>query len=309
MAKNECELFFGTSTDVEDFRPVLVANCVFNGFLCYTTIILNIVTIHAIRKTTLLPKPLRTLLLSLAASDVGVGLLVQPFYISTLVSRLNKKRIDCISYKKLLAAINFFCISSLFNVVTISVDRFLAVHLHLRYQELVTHKRVIAAVISIWLFSTIISSSVFYDSLLIISQVVWFVNITVCLILVVIVYWRIYIVLKRHKNQIRGLQIQEVQQGVQNGDLSNFLKLQKSALGTFYVCVVFMICYLPSYILSFLLLARLLSPISLYEALLYVTTLFFLNSSLNPVIYCWKMGPIRRTLMDIMRGIVNRFRQ
>ena len=309
MAENECELFFGTSTDVEDFRPVFVANCVFNGFLCYTTIILNIVTIHAIRKTTLLPKPLRTLLLSLAASDVGVGLLVQPLYISTLVSRLNQKRIDCISYKGLYVVINFFCASSLLNVVTISVDRFLAVHLHLRYQELVTHKRVIAAVISIWLFSTIISSSVFYDSLLIISQVVWFVNITVCLILVVIVYWRIYIVLKRHKNQIRGLQIQEVQQGVQNGDLSNFLKLQKSALGTFYVCVVFMICYLPSYILSFLLLARLLSPISLYEALLYATTLFFLNSSLNPVIYCWKIGPIRRTLMDIMRGIVNRFRQ
>ena len=313
MAENVCdilkEFFFGTSADVDDFRPALVANCVFNSFLSYITIISNIVTIHAIRKTILLPKPLRTLLLSLAASDVGVGLLVQPLYISTLVSRLNQKRIDCISYKKFLAAINFFCISSLLNVVTISVDRFLAVHLHLRYQELVTHKRVIAAVISIWLFSTIISSSAFYDSLLIISQVVWFVNMTVCLILVVIVYWRIYIVIKRHKIQIEGLQIQGVLQGVQNGDLSNFLKLRKSALGTFYVCIVFLICYLPSYILSFLFLARLLSPISFYEALLYTTTLFFLNSSLNPVIYCWKMGPIRRTLIDIMRGIVNRFRE
>ena len=313
MAENEFdhlnELFFRNSADFEDFRLVLVANCVFNSFLSYTTTTLNIVTIHAIRKTALLPKPLRTLLLSLAASDVGVGLLVQPLYISTLVSRLNQKRIDCISHKKLLAAINFFCISLLLNVVTISVDRFLTVHLHLRYQELVTHKRVIAAVISIWLFSTIISSSAFYGSLLIISQVVWFVNMTVCLILVVIVYWRIYIVLKRHKNQIRGLQIQEVQQGVQNGDLSNFLKLRKSALGTFYVCIVFMICYLPSYILSFLQMARILSPISLYEASLYTTTLFFLNSSLNSVIYCWKMGPIRRSLMDIMRGIVNRFRE
>ena len=104
------------SLDVKDFRPVLVANCVFNSFLSYTTIILNIVTIHAIRKTALLPKPLRTLLLSLAASDVGVGLLVQPLYISTLVSRLNKKRIDCISYKIFLAAMTFFCISSLLNV-------------------------------------------------------------------------------------------------------------------------------------------------------------------------------------------------
>ena len=123
----------------------------------------------------------------------------------------------------------------------------------------------------------------------------------------VIVYWRIYIVLTRHKNQIRGLQIQEVQQWVQNDDLSNFLRLRKSALGTFYVCIVFMICYLPSSILLFFPLAPPLSPISLKDAWPYAVTLVFLNSSLNPVIYCWKMGPIRRTLMDIMRDIFNRF--
>ena len=266
MAENVCdilnEFFYGTSADVGHFRPALIANCVFNSFLCYTTIILNIVTIHAIRKTALLPKSLRTLLLSLAASDVGVGLLVQPLYISAVVSGLKRKRIDCISYKGLYVVINFFCISSLLNVVTISVDRFLAVHLHLRYQELVTHKRVIAAVISIWLFSAIISTSVFWDPLLISSLVIGFVIMTVCPIVVVIVYWRIHIVLKRHKIQIEGLQIQEAQQRVQNGDLSNFLKLRKSALGTFYVCVVFLICYLPSCILSFLFSARLLSSIS-----------------------------------------------
>ena len=313
MAENDCdtlyELLFGTCPAVEDFRPALVANCVLNSFLSYTTVILNIVTIHAIRKTALLPKPLRTLLLSLVATDVGVGLLVQPLYISTLVSRLKQKRIDCIYDKGLSVVINFFCMSSFFNVVTISVDRFLAVHLHLRYQELVTHKRVIAAVILKWLFSAVICSDLFWAPLFIISQVIRLVIMTVCFILVVIVYWRIYIVLRRHKIQIEGLQIQEVQQGVQNGDLSNFLKLRKSALGTFYVCIVFMICYLPSYILYFFPLARPKSRISLYEAWLYATTLLFLNSSLNPIIYCWKMGPIRRTLMDIMRGIVNRFRE
>ena len=314
MAEKVCdnlkELFSGTSTDVEDFRPALVANCVFNGFLCYTTIILNIVTIHAIRKTALLPKPLRTLLLSLAVSDVGVGLLVQPFYISTMVTWLKQKRIDCIYYKRLMAVMKFFCVSSVCNVVTISLDRFLAVHLHLRYQELVTHKRVIAAVISIWLLSAIISTSVFWDPLLISSQVIGFVIMTVCPIVVVIVYWRIYIVLKRHKIQIEGLQIQELQQEVQNGDLLNFLrKLRKSVLGTFFVCIVFLLCYLPCFILSVLLIARLLSASYFYVARLYEMTLFFLHSSLNPVMYCWKMRPIRRTLMDIMRSIVNRFRK
>ena len=312
MAKNVSDLlnesFFGNSADVEGFRPSLVANCVFNSFLSYTTIILNILTIHAIRKTTLLPKPLRTLLLSLTASDVGVGLLARPLFISILVSWLKRSRIDPISFKGLMAVMNFFCASSLFNVVTISVDRFLAVHLHLRYQELVTHKRVIAVVISIWLLGAIISSSVFWDTY-IISRVIWLVIMTVCLIVVVTVYWRIYIVFKRHKNQIQSFQIQEVRQGVKNGDLSSFSKVRKSAHGTFYVFIVFLICFLPSYILSFLILSRPLNIISLYKARLYTTTLFFLNSSFNPVMYCWKMGSIRRTLMHTMRGIVNRFRE
>ena len=86
--------------------------------------------------------------------------------------------------------------------------------------------------------------------------------------------------------------------------LIKLLEASKVSSWNIFLCIVFLICYLPCYILSFLFLARLLSPTSFYEARLYVMTLFFLNSSLDPVIYCWKMGPIRRTLMDIMRGIV-----
>ena len=52
---------------------------------------LNIVTIHAIRKTPSLSKNLKTLLLSLAVSDLGVGLVAQPLYEARLIveSRLN----------------------------------------------------------------------------------------------------------------------------------------------------------------------------------------------------------------------------
>ena len=52
-----------------------IVNCVFNAFSAYTAIMLNILTIHAMGKTSSLPKPLKTLLLSLA---VCVGLLAQP---------------------------------------------------------------------------------------------------------------------------------------------------------------------------------------------------------------------------------------
>jgi len=62
-----------------DLRSIYIANCVVNRFLSYTCIMLNIVTIHAIRRTSSLLNPLKTLLLSLAISDVvGVGFLGQP---------------------------------------------------------------------------------------------------------------------------------------------------------------------------------------------------------------------------------------
>ena len=50
---------------------------------------LNIVIIHAIRKTPTLSKNLKTLLLSLAVSYLGVGSLTQPM--GTLDSRTNTK--------------------------------------------------------------------------------------------------------------------------------------------------------------------------------------------------------------------------
>ena len=72
--------YFPGNSEVEDFLSTSIANCVFSSFLSYTAIMLNIVTIHAIRKSPSLPKTLKTLLLSLAVSDVGAGFLGQPFY-------------------------------------------------------------------------------------------------------------------------------------------------------------------------------------------------------------------------------------
>ena len=77
MKNSLCEfllLYYPNISEFEDLRPTFVANCVFNNFLCYSATLLNVITIHAIRKTTSLSKTLKTLLLSLAVSDVGVGL-------------------------------------------------------------------------------------------------------------------------------------------------------------------------------------------------------------------------------------------
>ena len=128
-----------------------------NTLLFYTAILLNCLAIFAIRRTSTLPKTFKTLLLSLAVSDVGVGLLGQPLYITLLVVWLKQSDPGCTTYKALLVISILFSLASFFGVVAVSVDRFLAIHVHLRYQELVTYKRVVAVVILMWVLSVFLS--------------------------------------------------------------------------------------------------------------------------------------------------------
>ena len=89
MAKPFCELSLLFSTQIseqEELQSTYIATCVLNSFLCYSAVMLNFVAIYAIRKTSSVPKALKTLLLSLTVSDVGVGLLGQPLHISLLVT-------------------------------------------------------------------------------------------------------------------------------------------------------------------------------------------------------------------------------
>ena len=258
---------------------------------------LNIVAILAIRKTLSLPKTLKTLLLSLAVSDVGVGLLGQPFYTSLLVKWIQQSIPSCSTYNVFLVMGNLFASASFFGVVAVSVDRFLAVHLHLRYQELVTHKRVVALVISIWVFSILLSLMSWVPSNIRLQY--QGIIIAVGLLLTAMAYIRIYLAIKRHKNQIQALQMQDV---AQSAEMANFTSLVKSVIGTFYVYLVFLICYFP-YFISLATLKIFGSSIALKKLYIFSLTLMFLNSSINPVIYCWKMRHIRHAIMDILRNM------
>ena len=149
-----------------DITSSYITTCVLNGFLSYTAVMLNCLTIYALTKVSSLPRPLKTLLfLSLAVSDLGVGLMVQPsyiqLYIATLVMEMEQKTENNPAYniidQFLRFTLNLFGFASFLGITFLSLDRFLAVYLHLRYQELVTHKRVSAAVISKWAFSAVLS--------------------------------------------------------------------------------------------------------------------------------------------------------
>ena len=279
----------------------LAVNCVINAILSFTAIVLNIITIQALRKTSSLSKTFKTLLLSLAISDVGVGLVVQPLYVAShammIEQNTNNIAFHAVEEAYFIQSI-LFAFASFFGVFALTVDRFLAIHLHLRYQQLVTYKRVVAVVISVWLLSALISflsSNMAQVALSIVLGTI----LVVCVVITGILYCKIYAAVRHHTNQIHALQVQQV---AQNEDMANVARQRKIALATFYVYVVFLACYLP---ISCVLFAMINGKTALLSHLRdFTLTLVYLNSSLNPLIYCWKMRHMRQKVMDILRNIL-----
>ena len=288
--------YFPISTELKDLRSTFIANCIFNNFLTHTSIMLNVVTIYAIYKTSAIAKTLKTLLLSLACSDVAVGLFSQPLYTFFLINWLRLHNPGCNTQQVRTISSTLFSGASFLGVVAVSVDRFLAVHLHLRYQELVTHKRVVVVVISKWLYSAFISFMRFWG-LPGTQQLINSVALTLSFIVTLVVYIRIYFTVRRHKNQIHSMQVQEV---AHSDEIKNFIVLLKSTVGIFYVYLVFLICYSPFFICKTVI--RIYgSSTALKQFFFYSLTLMYLNSSLNPVIYCWKMRHVRQAIVNILR--------
>ena len=260
-----------------------------NALSAFTTIAFNSLTIQAIRKNSSLSKPLKTLLLSLAVSDVAVGLIVQPIFIVKL--KISSKTVETVFWFIQVAFVN----ASFLGIMALSLDRFLAVHLHLRYQELVTNKRVLGVAILAWVVSALISSFCFliYEMTKkpkIIEIIVW----GLCFIVLTVISFRLYFAVRRHANHIKALQ---VQQAAQNGELANATRLSKSAVSTFYVYFVFLACYLPFY-------ASIIMEMSKDRPnwQRWPQTLMFINSLLNPIIYCWRMKDVRQAIMSIFRN-------
>ena len=279
---------------------LLIANCVLNAFLSYTAIMLNSVTIHAIRKTSSLPKTLKTLLLSLAVSDLWIGLFVQPFYVAILVMNLGQNSVLNIANPdtthKVFFAIStiLFSLVSFFGVMALSVDRFLAIYLHLRYQELVTHKRVVAVVILTWVLGAFLSLIWFCVQEKTIFSIYAILR-AVCLIITAFLSFKIFVAVRRHAHQIQALQVQHVA----NGEIA---KLLRSGVSTVYVYLVFLICYSPLLCVLISLLMNGVTP-ERTQVASFAITLCFLNSSLNPLIYSWKMRHIRHTVTNILRNV------
>ena len=280
MAEQTCTRFLDYFVKLVSYRKGFsLVFCVLNFVFSLVATLANLLVIRALMKNSTIPATVKKLFLSLAFSDLAVGLCSQLMtaIISAVMLKMASSEDDLAFFCPtvlivLLYFMHLLAVASFLNVIVIAFDRLLAVSLHLRYQELVTPVRVIIVLVSLWLTSCV---SAFLHIFLVkgISMATAVISV-IGYVLTTVAYLRIYKVVKYHQNQIYT-------QNLQNAQAREAHKQRKSAYNSLFVFVVFVACYLP-FLPSTMLYWKNASEISFLVAHFASIFLIYLNSSLNP---------------------------
>ena len=293
LVNNESEIEDLNNHD-KSTETIDIISCILNALLMLISIIGNSLVLAAILRTPSLRSPTTIFLCSLAVSDLFVGLVVQPVYIATSFKH-ESHRYLVLAYNMLTLSI---CGVSLFTITAISVDRFLALHCHMRYQNLVTEKRAFYVSATFWFISIVLSFASFFNVRNYYLTIT--VGISICLLTCSFSYIKIYRIVRRHQ-----LQIQAQQQAVGNFNIEQsmiMVRSKESAINTFIYYIFMILCYSPVFV-SLLMLA--IMPGRLTKTWWTLTnTVTFVNSSVNPFLYCWRKRDLRIIVLKIIRNIL-----
>ena len=271
---------------------------VLNSFMSITAFLGNTLILVALYKESSLHLPSKLLLRSLATTDLCVGIIAEPLYVTYFVSVLNESWLIC-RYAFLVFHMAGYILGSvsLFTLAAISVDRLLALKLRLRYRQVVTLKRIYLTVSLSWTVATVGSTIYFWN--LHINLWYGYGLISLCLATSVCSYAKIFFALRQHQVHAHG-PVNQVQPS--ETVLLNVARYKKTVFNALWVQLSLVVCYLPQGIVELLLLIEGLTP-SVLAARLFPVTLVLLNSSLNPILYCWKIREVRQAVKDTIREL------
>ena len=271
--------------------------CVLNAVFSLTAFAGNFLVLGAIWSTPSLHKPTNILLLGLSLSDLAVGLLVQPLFIVVLIYEVSKEKYPVLRLIfRFIQAI--FISATILTLTSVGVDRCLALILHLRYVAVVTVKKTILVLCLIWLASVLYAVTFLFDNEL--HRPVSFFVVALCIVVNTCTCSTIYRICRRHRIQI---QKQELPNQPEAFDMTRY---RKSLITMIVLLILLIICYFP-YICIRALIAFTDWPISPRRIFMlrWSAFLVYLNSSINPLVYCWRIPAMRVALKRFCRSLVH----
>lgn len=248
----------------------------------------------------MLHTPSNVFICCLAFSDLTVGLLAQPCFVIHKIGEISQRFDMYCTTRILLESLgNVTAGASVLTMSGMALERCLALFFPLRYNKIVTTRRVLFAVASFWIvFIVLAAFRIFlippdiYNNILIAIT-------SLCLLSTYLAYIKILQCVRKHEGRIEviksNLQIEQ-----KTGHVGNMKRYKKSTVAMIFVVGFFTACYLP------FLCVKLAQKVWGYStqvktAYLYATTIAFLNSSLNPFVYCWRINSLRHAVKKVLK--------
>ena len=220
--------------------------------------------------------------------DLCVGLILQPIYVVTILGvytatiTINSSITDYVRETQI--ALSFaLCGISVLTSTAISVDRFLALKMVVIYRQAVSLRRVRTAITCFWLIGISVGLLHYFWSVRI-AYATAVIFAVLCVAISVFCYTKIYLRLQQHQSQV-----EHVHQGQPNrqGNPLIITQYKKTVYSIAWVQLAMVVCYVP-FIISTIIIRtfkglRGVSAEIFWES---TVTLLYLNSSLNPILYC-----------------------
>ena len=288
-----------SSEFTEGVHGELIFLSTINVFFSIAAFLGNTLILVALHKESSLHPPSKLLYRNLAVTDLCVGIVVEPLKVASWISMVNKKWKICyyVSLTNSLSAL-LLCAVSLLTLTALSLDRLLALLLGLRYRQVVTLRSIYITEVILWILAIIFTF--IYVWIPFVRLWLFRTVLPICLVTSVFSYTIILVTLRHSQNQVQDhIGQRQPSQAV----ALNTGRYRKAVYSALWVQVALVVCYLPFFLTAVVLASqrgRRMSS-SVWLAWQFTATLIYLNSSLNPLLYCWKIREVRQAVKETLR--------
>ena len=281
--------------------PAFLSTAVAVSILAPLAVVANGLILAAIWRNPSLRTPSYILLAGLALTDLGTGLISQPLYVTNeFIYLLEPRRSAVETYAMVDGCITFFSHSTVFIMTVMSIERWL----YMARRSMISVHRACAIVVCLFLLPIPITVYRVFQRLkraptpvagLISSSLV-----PLLLTVSSVAYFKVFRIIRRQQQQIQanGMSQNFVQPAI------NLTKYKKSVFSILYILVVFYMGYVPVAI------SMAISTVLINEvvvlAINFSFVFMFLSSSLNPLLYLWRMNDIRNEVKVLVKRILHK---
>ena len=269
-----------------------------NIFLSITASLGNALILIALHKVSSIHSPTKLFFRCLAVTDLCVGIIVQPLFVIRIMYSLIKMNAHDVFYVRQVCYTLIWCLCavSILTSTAISVDRLLALWLGLRYRHVVTLRRVRVVIICFWLIGALGGWSRMYRIDLAFNGA--FVFVALFLATMIFCYATIHLKLRHQQAQLHN-NVTQSTIAIGGRIPLNIARYKKTVSSILWVQLALVVSYVP-FGITFMLSATDEPSFVAWRA---TETLIYLNSSLNPILYCWKILEVKQAVRDTIRQL------